>query len=96
MSLKNRVAAATFTIGGEELAVITVPAIAATHFDQLTGAENGVCRLVLAGLSNARIAEVRRTSVRTVGNQISAIYRKLGVVSRSELAALWRGRKTPL
>jgi DNA-binding NarL/FixJ family response regulator len=42
---------------------------------------------VLHGDTNLAIAEARRTSLRTVANQLAAIYRKLGVSSRWELAA---------
>ena len=40
---------------------------------------------------NSAIAEARGTSVRTVANQIQAIFKKLGVSSRSELVALLSG-----
>jgi DNA-binding NarL/FixJ family response regulator len=42
---------------------------------------------VLSGCTNAAIALGRRTSCRTVANQLAAIYRKLGVSSRWKLAA---------
>jgi len=53
----------------------------------LTDAEREVALLLLAGLSNAQIAERRHAAVRTVCNQVQGLYRKLGVSSRSELAA---------
>src|SRR5436190_13058546 len=52
----------------------------------MTGAERAVLTLLLGGRSNADIARTRRTSPRTVANQIAAIYKKLGVSSRRELA----------
>jgi DNA-binding NarL/FixJ family response regulator len=44
-----------------------------------------VCQLLLSGASNAEIARLRRTSVRTVANQVAAILKKLGAGSRTEL-----------
>lgn len=54
---------------------------------RLTQAERQVVAGVLDGRTNAAIAMARRTSCRTVANQLAAIYRKLGVSSRWELAA---------
>jgi DNA-binding CsgD family transcriptional regulator len=54
----------------------------------LSAAEREVVLALLAGRSNLEIARLRGTSAKTVGNQLHAIYRKLGVGSRSELAAL--------
>ena len=42
---------------------------------------------MLAGMSTTAIAAERGRAERTIANQIAAIYRKLGVGSRSELAA---------
>ena len=41
---------------------------------------------VVAGRSNGEIAAARGRSVRTIANQVAAIFRKLGVGSRLELA----------
>jgi DNA-binding NarL/FixJ family response regulator len=57
------------------------------EIEALTTAERSVVNLLLEGLSNEAIAAHRRTSVRTVANQIQSIYRKLCVNSRTELAA---------
>jgi DNA-binding CsgD family transcriptional regulator len=51
----------------------------------LTPAESEVAALVLEARSNAEIARVRGASERTVANQVSSIFRKLGVRSRLEL-----------
>jgi len=50
----------------------------------LSASERTVALALLEGLSNAEIAKARRTSVRTVANQIASLFRKLGVSSRSE------------
>jgi DNA-binding NarL/FixJ family response regulator len=54
---------------------------------RLTPAERAVATLLLEGASNAEIAHKRNTSVRTVANQVAAIFRKAQVGSRVELAA---------
>jgi DNA-binding CsgD family transcriptional regulator len=54
---------------------------------ELTAAERQIVELIIAGCSNARVAELRGTSVRTVVNQVSAIFRRLRVGSRRELVA---------
>ncbi len=51
----------------------------------LTLAERDVVRGVLSARSNAEIARSRRTSVRTVANQLRAVYQKLGISGRSQL-----------
>ncbi len=47
-----------------------------------------VASLAIDGLDNAAIARARGTSVRTVAKQLETIYRRLGIGSRIELAAL--------
>lgn len=53
---------------------------------RLSRAEREVVQLALRGRTNADIALSRRRSIRTVINQLSAAYDKLGVQSRRELA----------
>lgn len=53
----------------------------------LTRAEQEILRSLLDGMTRASIARARATSERTVANQIASVFRKLGVHSRSELAA---------
>lgn len=52
----------------------------------LTGAEREVLRAVLEGRTNASIARDRGTAVRTVANQVAALFRKFGASSRLDLA----------
>ena len=54
---------------------------------QLTAAERAVHALLLAGLPDAEIAELRGTTRSTVTKQVDAVFRKLGVKSRRELIA---------
>jgi DNA-binding CsgD family transcriptional regulator len=53
----------------------------------LTSAEKAVIELALTGMSNAAIAEKRRCTARTVANQLTSAYQKLGIASRRELHA---------
>lgn len=55
---------------------------------RFTQAESAVARAAVAGLSNREIAEQRGSAPRTVAVQLRSIYRKLGISSRTELAAV--------
>jgi DNA-binding CsgD family transcriptional regulator len=63
-----------------------------TRVAGLTQAESDVVALVSAGCSNGEIAARRGTSLRTVGNQLSAIFKKLGLSSRHALVQLVAGQ----
>jgi DNA-binding NarL/FixJ family response regulator len=54
---------------------------------EVTAAEAAVAELAAAGFTNEEIARARGRATRTIANQLASIYRKLGVGSRSELAA---------
>jgi len=54
---------------------------------QLTFSERDVALLLIKGLSNQEIAEIRATQSGTVKSQSSSIYQKAGVKNRQELAA---------
>lgn len=53
----------------------------------LTPAERAVARALLDGLSDRNIARARGSSRHTISKHVAAIYRKLGVRSRLELAS---------
>ncbi len=53
----------------------------------LTPRERQLVAEILKGQTNRSIAAVLGTSVQTVRNQLTTLYRKLGVSSRLELAA---------
>jgi DNA-binding CsgD family transcriptional regulator len=55
--------------------------------DELTARERDVCDLVAAGATNREVAAALFLSPRTVEHHLRLAYRKLGVRSRSELAA---------
>jgi DNA-binding NarL/FixJ family response regulator len=73
-------------LGEEQLLVASEDLVDLTQLAQLTAAEREVATALLAGATLADIALKRQTSERTVANQVQAIYRKLGVGSRLELA----------
>lgn len=65
----------------------------------LSDREAQVVRLLLSGLRVPLIAQQLRLSPSTVRNQLSMVYRKLGVSSQQELISLfheyWRDGRTP-
>ncbi|MBX3270524.1 MAG: helix-turn-helix transcriptional regulator [Sandaracinaceae bacterium] len=76
-------------VDGREVVVFSYPLTPSEdRLAELTDAEREVVLLALRGLSNADIAAARQTSQRTVSKQLDAAYRRLGVHSRRELAAL--------
>jgi DNA-binding NarL/FixJ family response regulator len=72
--------------GVEHVLLISPRADALAEAD-LTAAERGVAEDLLRGLGNRQIAARRGVSLRTVANQVAAIFVKLGVSSRAQLAA---------
>jgi DNA-binding CsgD family transcriptional regulator len=59
--------------------------------DSLTASEERVARMAADGLTNREIAEALYVTAKTVENQLSAAYRKLGVTSRRDLAGALTG-----
>ena len=81
-------------VDGEVFAVFawdapSADAVAAAS--ELTAAERDVLGRVVGGASNAAIARARRTSTRTVANQIAGLLRKLGADSRFDLIRRFGG-----
>jgi DNA-binding NarL/FixJ family response regulator len=72
--------------GGEDLLVLSAP-LEGEPPRGLTPAELAVARAIARGATNAQIARERGTSVRTVANQVAAIFKRLGVGSRAQVAA---------
>ncbi len=73
------------------LARASAPAL---RFPELTAREREVLDLIAAGLPNAAIGRRLEMADKTVGNHISAVFRKLGVTTRAE--AIVRGRDAGL
>jgi DNA-binding NarL/FixJ family response regulator len=62
----------------------------------LTGAEERVAALAACGRTNVEIASELGVSAKTVETHLSRVYRKLGLRSRTELAARTAGQGSPL
>ena len=62
---------------------------------ELTTTERRIAALVAEGRSNKEIAALLFVTPKTVGTQLSRIYRKVGVHSRTELARHLREAETP-
>lgn len=82
----SQVAYGEFDHQGRRYAVISYPVTHPNLLLELTSAEIEVLEQWLDGASAKSIAKKRGSAVRTVNNQVAAIYRKLGVRSRAELA----------
>jgi len=77
---------AVFEHGRARFAVVTMPQ-SRGKLERLTAAEFAVALLVSAGATNAEIAHSRKTSVRTVSNQVAGILCKLGAHGRRGISA---------
>ncbi len=77
-----------FRMGGTQFLTMSVPSGAPRVGFPLTPAERQVVALLIEGKTNAQIARARRTSARTVANQLASIFKKLSVGSRAELIAM--------
>ncbi|NGY64220.1 helix-turn-helix domain-containing protein [Lentzea sp. NEAU-D13] len=64
--------------------------LSATPLEALTGGERRVAELAAGKLTNREIADTLFVAVRTVESHLSNAYRKLGVQTRTELAARLR------
>jgi DNA-binding NarL/FixJ family response regulator len=82
-----------FSLGPDDFAIIPVAGDPAPCLAALSEAETRVLAELATGRSNREIAISRGTSLRTITNQVSAVFRKLGVRSRSELVLLLSGAK---
>jgi len=77
---------AEVALAGEQLLVGAHPLINQQSIATLTEAERDIVALLVAGSTNADIAQRRGSSERTVASQLQSIFRKLRVRSRSDLA----------
>ena len=77
-----------FESENESFVVLSYPLPAPQLPASLTKAERAVVELALQGLRTLEIAARRGVAQRTVSNLLQRAYRKLGVSSRAELAAL--------
>lgn len=79
-------------IGGHErmraVTAITDARIEAFDLSAMTDVEREVLAMLVEGASNVEIARRRGRSVKTIANQVRALYQKVGVGSRRELWAM--------
>ena len=71
---------------GAQYVVLSYPAQRKALPADLTAAEREVALLIGRGFSNAEIAAARGVALRTVANQVAALFRKLGASSRVDVA----------
>ncbi|MEY2930702.1 MAG: hypothetical protein RL033_1451 [Pseudomonadota bacterium] len=62
---------------------------------RLSPREREVCSYLGLGYTNEQIAQALGSAPRTVRNQLSSVYEKLGVASRAEAVAVWHGTNAP-
>jgi len=74
-------------VPGRDFCVVSVEVPGAPVTTSLSPCELEVWRLILEGRACAEVAHERRTSPRTAVNQLSSIFRKLGVSGRVALRA---------
>ncbi|GAA4895209.1 LuxR family two component transcriptional regulator [Stackebrandtia albiflava] len=72
-------------------AMAAISAVPPQDATGLTGREREVLRLVAAGLSNRQIARRLTVAEKTVKTHLTSVFRKIGVVDRTQ-AALWAVR----
>lgn len=79
-----------FHLGDVELVVLDYPLAegAALLQERLTATQRAIALLALEGYANRDIALRRAVSEKTVSKHLAAVYQRLGVSSRAELAAL--------
>ena len=80
---------------GLSLRVVPTPAPERPELDSLTARELMVARLVAQGESNREIAEALEITERTVKAHLTAIFEKLQVRDRVQLALAMNNIKTP-
>lgn len=74
-----------FQLAGEDYAVLSYPHPGGAAAALLTEAEKAIFSALLSGQTNQQIADSRGRALRTVANQVAAVFQKLGVGSRAEL-----------
>jgi DNA-binding NarL/FixJ family response regulator len=75
----------TFTHCGVSCQVVSWARPDSAIESMLSPAECSVVRLVIEGFSHAEIASRRKTSTRTVANQLASVFRRLKVSGRLQL-----------
>jgi DNA-binding CsgD family transcriptional regulator len=85
----NDIRMSRFKLGRDSYLVVSFGSeTTRSALEGLTAAERAVVELAVRGMSAEEVAARRGRSLHTVTNQLASAYRKLGVSSRAELAAL--------
>ncbi len=74
-------------LNGERLLIATNPLVNSCQLIGLSDTEREIATCLIAGSTNADIAQRRGSSEYTIANQVQSIFRKLSVRSRGELVA---------
>ncbi|SFE35103.1 helix-turn-helix transcriptional regulator [Nitrosomonas sp. Nm166] len=74
-------------LSGRQLLIGAYPLVNTRQLAGLSETERDIVALLIAGSTNADIAQRRGSSEHTVANQVQSIFRKLSVRSRGELVA---------
>ena len=78
---------AQVAVADDTLLIGAAPELDEAKLGFLTGSERSILAMLIAGSTNDDIALRRRTSARTIANQVQSIFRKYGARSRTELVA---------
>ena len=76
---------APFSVGARQYRVLSIEDPSSLQALALTSAERSIVALLVARQTNAEIARVRGTSIRTIANQMSMLLRKFGARGRLQL-----------
>ncbi|CAE6507054.1 Regulatory protein, luxR family [Nitrosomonas nitrosa] len=80
-------------LNGENLLITTNQLIKSYQLTELSESEREIATYLIAGSTNADIAQRRNSSEYTIANQVQSIFRKLSVRSRGELVAKLQNKK---
>lgn len=82
----SRTSAFDLPLSDDHVRLLAIDVGGGALLERLTAAERAVAEGVARGLSNARIADARGVASSTIAKQLQAVYEKLGVDNRSQLA----------
>lgn len=87
LELRRQATLRCLEAGSTSRFIVTLPRPERTFRAGLNPAERDIVRLRVEGMSYDEMARHRKTSPRTIANQVGAVYRKLGVSGRLALLA---------
>ncbi|MCA9631911.1 MAG: hypothetical protein KC766_29865 [Myxococcales bacterium] len=87
-ALVHQTGARLIHVAGEACWILVAPLQPWPGSNRLTPAQLAVVDCLMNGLSNAEIAAARNVSIRTVANQLAAVFQRLQIADRNDLALL--------